>query len=70
MNTDDHRLSEPNCMRCRHHAITHEIGLRYQCRRLGFKSAALPSKVVLESSGMPCQYFSPRPSNGTQDKDS
>lgn len=55
---------EPNCMRCRHHAITHETGFRYRCDALGFKSAKLPCKVVLESSGMPCQLFEARTQRG------
>lgn len=50
----------PNCMCCRHHAITHEAGLRYRCDALGFKSARLPCKVVEESSGLPCQLHEPR----------
>ena len=52
--------AEPNCMTCRHHAITHELGMRYQCNAMGFKSAKLPCKVVLESSGLPCQFYQAR----------
>lgn len=58
------RSNAPNCMRCRHHAITHETGFRYQCNALGFKSAKLPCKVVLESSGMVCQVFETRATPG------
>ncbi len=47
-------------MTCRHHAITHELGMRYQCNAMGFKSAKLPCKVVLESSGLPCQFYQVR----------
>jgi hypothetical protein len=52
--------NEPNCMACRHHAITHETGLRYQCNAMGFKSAQLPCRVVLKNSGLPCQLFAAR----------
>ena len=52
---------EPNCMRCRHHVITHEPAMPYQCQALGCKSARLPCKVVIESSGMPCLAYEPRP---------
>lgn len=47
----------PNCLRCRHHAITHELPFRYRCDALGFKSARLPGKDVQENSGLPCQFF-------------
>jgi len=47
-------------MRCRHHVITHEQGMPYQCNALGFKSARIPCKVVLESSGLPCLAYAPR----------
>lgn len=53
-------VPEVSCMRCRHHAITHELPFRYRCDALGFKSARLPCKDVLENSGLPCQYFVPR----------
>jgi hypothetical protein len=56
--------AEVNCMRCQHHAITHALGMRYQCNALGFKSAKLPCKVVLENSGLPCQYFLVRVERG------
>lgn len=49
--------SEPNCMKCQHHAITYTMGMRYQCNAMGFKSAKLPCKVVLENSGLPCQFY-------------
>lgn len=58
-------VSEPNCMRCRHHLITHELPFRYSCQAMGFKSAQLPCREVLANSGMSCQLFQPRPS-GTQ----
>ncbi len=48
-------------MRCQHHVITHEQGMPYQCSALGFKSAKLPCKVVLESSNLPCLAYTPRP---------
>jgi hypothetical protein len=50
----------PNCMRCRHHVITHEEPFRYACQAMGFKSRQLPCREVLASSGLPCQFYEPR----------
>lgn len=52
--------SQPNCMKCRHHVITHEVAFPYLCQAMGFKSRQLPCREVLASSGMPCQLFLPR----------
>ncbi len=52
----------PKCFKCRHFNITHEPKRGYACRAMGFKSSHIPWQVVLENSGMPCQVFSPKPS--------
>lgn len=51
----------PNCLRCRHLAITWEMGRGYACRAMGFKSRQMPWRVVLASSGKPCLLFEPKP---------
>ena len=50
----------PNCMRCLHFFVTYEPARPRGCRAYGFKSLAIPSQVVLTTSGSPCQLFSPR----------
>lgn len=57
MPPDEH----PNCFKCRHFVLTYETRRGYACRAMGFRSRTIPWKVVLRSSGMPCQVFSPKP---------
>jgi hypothetical protein len=52
---------DPDCLRCRHHFITHEADWPHGCRAFEFKSRALPARVVRESSGAPCEAFEARP---------
>jgi len=51
----------PDCLHCGHYFVTWEASRPRGCRAYGFKSEALPSAVVLESSGEPCQLFERRP---------
>lgn len=60
--------SPPNCMKCRHHQITHEVGFPYLCTAMGFKSRRLPCFEVLEASGEPCLAFQRRPAPKTEAK--
>ena len=55
-----------NCFACRHLFITHQTQRPYGCRRFGFKSRFLPSRVVLQETGMKCAYYNPsrRPVKG------
>lgn len=46
-----------NCMKCRHYYVTWDPGAPRGCRAFGFKSQAMPSQVVLASSGKPCLNF-------------
>lgn len=58
----------PQCRNCNHYFITHDPAKPYGCRALRFKSDRNPALVVLESSGMNCQLFSPKknsPKNGS-----
>ncbi|HIC85854.1 MAG TPA: uracil-DNA glycosylase [Desulfobacterales bacterium] len=48
------------CRACKHFFITHQPSFPYGCRALGFKSARLPFKVVVECSDLPCQAFQKR----------
>ena len=47
----------PDCRRCRHYFVTYDPALPHGCRAFEIKSAPLPTKVVLESSGEPCRGF-------------
>lgn len=47
----------PNCMKCRHHVITHDVNFPYACQAMGFRSRQLPCREVFASSGLHCQWF-------------
>ncbi len=46
-----------NCRRCKHYFVTWEKNQPHGCRAYGFKSAQIPSMVVLKSSGESCNLF-------------
>ncbi|MBE2905201.1 uracil-DNA glycosylase [Anoxybacillus flavithermus] len=46
-----------NCYECKHFYVTWDAQMPRGCRAFGFKSAALPSIVVKQSSGTPCMKF-------------
>jgi hypothetical protein len=50
----------PICFKCIHYFITHDPGRPYGCRAMAFKSRTNPAQVVLQSSGMNCQLFTPK----------
>ncbi|HTL11335.1 MAG TPA: uracil-DNA glycosylase [Bdellovibrionota bacterium] len=62
----------PACMKCKFYYVTWEAPLAHGCRAHGFKSAAPPSQVVHQSSGMDCQAFvaKPNPPRQTEITDS
>ena len=47
----------PDCLHCQHYFVTWESDSPRGCHAYEFKSPNLPSAVVLESSGEPCQLF-------------
>ena len=47
----------PDCLHCTHYFVTWESDRPRGCHAYEFKSAELPSAVVLESSGEPCRFF-------------
>jgi hypothetical protein len=51
----------PNCSRCVHYYITHEVNFRYGCRAMKFKSHRPPSLEVFAVTGVPCLYFQFKP---------
>jgi hypothetical protein len=49
--------TELNCFSCCHFYITYETQFPYGCRKAGFKSRLMPSKVMYMYSGMECLLF-------------
>jgi len=45
------------CQRCKHYYVTWEKNKPHGCRAYGFKSQALPSAVVKQSSGTNCNFY-------------
>jgi len=46
-----------NCLRCQYYFVTWNPNNPHGCKRYGFKSQQIPSIVVFNSSGTPCQFF-------------
>ncbi|WP_281887984.1 uracil-DNA glycosylase [Paenibacillus sp. YYML68] len=46
-----------NCVKCKHYYVTWEPSYPRGCRAYGFKTQALPSQLVLQSSGKPCLSY-------------
>lgn len=51
----------PDCLHCIHYFVTWEADRPRGCRAYEFKSAELPSDVVLASSGEACRCFERKP---------
>jgi len=47
----------PNCWQCKHFAVSWDPRMPYACKRMGFKSAVLPSLQVLRADGQLCRSF-------------
>ncbi|MCL2704050.1 MAG: hypothetical protein FWE91_10655 [Defluviitaleaceae bacterium] len=50
----------PNCLKCRHYAVTWETKYPYSCKLLGFKTASVPSVVAYKSTGKECEGYEPK----------
>lgn len=48
---------KPNCIKCIHFYVTWEPANPRGCKFFGFKTKAIPSQIVLKSSGQPCHAF-------------
>jgi hypothetical protein len=53
------------CHGCAHYFVTHDRNRPYGCSKFGFKTKSLPSRVVIESTGMQCAYRVDRPATRT-----
>jgi len=49
-----------DCFRCRHFYVTWDPAAPRGCRAFGFKTPQIPSIVVRQNSGAPCQLFEPK----------
>jgi len=49
--------ARPDCLHCVYYFVTWESDKPRGCRAYEFKAAELPSEVVQEASGQPCQLF-------------
>jgi hypothetical protein len=50
--------ADPYCFSCTHFYITYDANFPYGCRAAGFKSRLMPSKEMVNHSGLDCQLFS------------
>ncbi|HEB88023.1 MAG TPA: uracil-DNA glycosylase [Deltaproteobacteria bacterium] len=55
------RDDRPDCLHCIHYFVTWQADQPRGCRAYEFRSARLPSDVVLESSGETCRFFQRKP---------
>lgn len=46
-----------DCRKCKHYYVTWDPNNPMGCRKFGFKSRIMPSEVVYQSSGAPCNGF-------------
>lgn len=51
---------KPNCMKCIHHVITHDVRFPYSCGAMGFKSKRLPQFEIIAITGEACLAFQAR----------
>lgn len=55
---------KPNCTKCKHYFITHDIRAPKGCRAYQIKSTSMPSMVVKQANtGQECLGFSPKKSS-------
>lgn len=50
-------VEKVDCFKCKFFYITWDEFFPRGCKALGFKSREVPSAVVFNSSGLPCQKF-------------
>ena len=49
--------ARPNCMHCEYFKVSWDPNFPKACGFFGFKSAAIPSVTVFESTGKECECF-------------
>ena len=53
-------MKRVNCLNCRYFKITWNPKHPRACTFFGFKTTKMPSQLVLESTGEPCQQYTLR----------
>ncbi|MEA3354707.1 MAG: uracil-DNA glycosylase [Campylobacterota bacterium] len=51
------------CQKCKHYYVTWDSAKPHGCRAYGFKSKAVPSLVVKQSSNISCSFYEPKNNN-------
>lgn len=46
-----------NCLKCKNFMVTWDKRFPKGCKLFGFKGAIMPSTMVFQSTGAPCQNF-------------
>ena len=58
---------KPICIRCIYFYLTYDYAKPYGCKAMGFKSKMSPAMVVLQSSGIQCELYTPKDSSNGED---
>jgi len=58
---DGKNVEKINCFQCVYFAVTWEPAFPKTCRLFGFKSVAMPSATVYETTGTACMGFVKKP---------
>lgn len=48
------------CGDCKHLGVTYQRHNPWKCDRFGFKSRELPARVVLQTTGTECAFYTPK----------
>lgn len=54
------RVNAPNCVKCAHYFITHDVRFPYGCRAMGFKSQQSPQNEIIAATGTHCLAYEVR----------
>jgi hypothetical protein len=49
-----------NCYKCKYYYITWDVSFPKGCKFYDFKSLNFPSLLVKQSTGLPCEKFTPK----------
>ncbi len=51
------KVENVNCHKCKYYYVTWDANMPNGCKAFGFKTRQIPSVVVYQSSGSPCQGY-------------
>lgn len=52
--------SRIHCLYCDHFNVTWDARFPHGCKLFGVKSKGMPSQIVAEATGAPCEHFTPK----------